>query len=100
MNDRAREALIAAALNGVKQIRDKMHDGQGGYCAMGVLHVATHAGDEWAAWTCHSNVCTFEIFSRNYDIDQGELTAIIRANDTDGWDFLTIARKIGVPEEQ
>ena len=99
MNDRAREALIAAALNGVKQITGRMHDGQGGHCALGVLHLASHHGDEHETLCCHPDRCNFRLFSATYAIDQNEQTSIIRANDTYGWDFLTIARKIGVPEE-
>ena len=99
MNDRAREALIAAALSGVKQIKGRVHDGQGGHCALGVLHLAVHGGNELLALKCHPTLCGFEHFGAFFELDQCEQTEIIQRNDTDGWDFLTIARKIGVPEE-
>lgn len=86
MNDRAREALVAAALSGVKQIKGAFADDDGGRCALGVLIDAWQKDnalpiDEWA------------------EISAGDAKLIQDANDILEWDFLTIARKIGVKEE-
>ena len=53
MNERAANALIDAAMRGVKQVAGALHR-DGGHCAIGVLHVAMHDGDEEAAVRCFS----------------------------------------------
>lgn len=88
MNDRAREALVAAALKGTKQIRGSLQDFTGGVCALGVFfsclpNTFSAPWSEMEAWA---------------DLEPGEDTEIARRNDLDGWDFLTIARKVGVPD--
>jgi hypothetical protein len=85
MNDRAREVLVQAALSGVRQIKGRASDGRGGYCAVGVLKL--YHRDKTQYWT-HA-----------YDISDEEWGEIIRANDNLGWDFITIARKVGVKDE-
>ena len=86
MNDNARAVLIDAAMRGVKQIKGWYHDDAGGRCAIGVLCEA--AGTDWGC-----------IPGSLFDLSLDEAVQIMRANDDLGWDFLTIARKIGVPEE-
>ena len=83
MNDRARELLIKAALDGVPQTRGTYSSG-GAYCAIGLLEKA--AG------------CFYprQQFIDLYDIQEWEADEIMYANDHLGWDFLTIARKVGV----
>ena len=98
MNDRAREVLIDAALKGQKQIKGQLHDGKGGVCAMGALHLTLHDGDHLAAHACYrkgSPDCWFSAVWQAFDL-AGEVAEIEIANDLHGWDFLTIARKIGV----
>lgn len=97
MNDRAREALVAAALQGVRQIKGKLHDGKGGHCAYGIIHLDLHQGNEQAALECVGQLtgaphCKLRV---EYLAD----FEIVAANDTRGWDFLTIARKCGNEEE-
>ena len=82
MNDRAREVLVAAALNNVRQIRWEERDKDGGRCAIGVLVDA-------------ANGCSLATI---FDVSREDWGNIVYANDKLGWDFLTIARKIGVKE--
>lgn len=94
MNERAREALIQAALKGVPQIKGKLHDGKGGHCAFGIIHLDLHQGDELAALLC---IGPRTGAPRCDDLREAYLqdTEIVKANDDLGWDFLTIARKCG-----
>lgn len=85
MNDRAREALVAAALNGVKQIRYGWRDDHGGFCALGVLM------EDCKGW----HLFSVEHLDKEYGLTKNEREVILRANDVLGWDFLTIARKFG-----
>ena len=94
MNDRARDVLTQAALNGVEQIKGRYADGRGGFCAVGILleDDRKRHGWEWANW---------EGVPARIKADFGivatvDFNAIVHANDTLGWDFLTIARKVGV----
>ena len=103
MNEKAREALVAAALRGHPQVRGYLHFGlqQGSDCALGVLHIAHHAGNREAALKCWiaAKGCT-PPFGPTWEIGPEERSEIIYANDSLRWDFLTIARKCGRgPEE-
>jgi hypothetical protein len=91
MNERAREALVAAALSGRSQIKRRMHDEFGGACAAGVLFENV-TGERHQAFTQYKE---FRKVLEELDISERELTRIWHANDIHGWDFLTIARKIG-----
>ena len=103
MNEKARDALVAAALRGHSQVRgalhaDLAHDGD---CALGVLHIAHHGGNRLAAVACWAGGrgCS-PAFGRAWGICAEEHNEIIHANDNLGWDFLTIARKCCLgPEE-
>ena len=102
MNDRAREILATAGLQGHPQIRKTWHTDKG-ECALGVLHLACHATREEAlqCYNARQNNHEYNNFSEireMFDLSWPELRQIWTANDN-GWDFLTIARKIGVPEE-
>jgi hypothetical protein len=90
MNDRVREALVTAALNGTKQIKGAYKDRHGGRCALGVI--MEHAGLEFG-FTIHPTDAWHKI-----GLTPDEFFSIQRANDNLGWDFLIIARKIGTPE--
>jgi len=37
MNQKGIDALVNAGLKGIKQIKHRLYDGDGGYCAMGIL---------------------------------------------------------------
>lgn len=80
MNTRGRDALVQAALNGIRQLRDgRVTDNDGGRCALGVL-------------------CDYGEYPRDFMVTHAEATGIIHANDVLGWDFLTIAQKFHNPE--
>ena len=96
MNDLARGALVAAALRGHKQIQCSLHDhDEGGECALGVIHLAAHGGNREQALLCQRQADCAHMWG---DLSAREGEDIARANDLKGWDFLTIARKIGVTE--
>jgi hypothetical protein len=92
MNQRSADALMRAALDGVRQIVGNYTDGRGGYCAMGVIQRnAGFVHDE--SLSRYARVCPecgpFKIpFHTERDL-------IIHLNDHHHWDFLTIARKLG-----
>lgn len=92
MNDRARDALAQAALNGTPQVRYVLSDGAGGRCAMGVLNEAA-TGAPW--WPLNR----WDFLRDTYDIGPNDAEEIVTRNNIDGWDFLTISRKVGVKEE-
>ncbi len=87
MNDHAREVLIAAALNGVTQCKWVLRGWGDARCAMGVLNEA--------AWgdVHYPQEHPYEKMKAVYDISPDELVEIVKRNNVDGWDFLTIARK-------
>ena len=90
LTERHRAVLVDAALKGVRQIKNRLHDGEGGHCAMGVIHLDMHDGNETEAvlcWDRRGLACGF-LNMNNREIE--------RANDKLGWDFLTIARKCGL----
>ena len=90
MNDRARDVLVNAAMVGVTQICGQLQaplgNGRVGYCALGWLWHQLGETEEFA------DVYGFLPHS-------AESRAIIKANDYDKWDFLTIARKVGNEDE-
>ena len=87
MNERAREVLVRAALDGVTQIRDRTRDEHGGRCAAGVL--LEHATGR-PLWGGVDPVRVWKTFG----MTATEWTEMIRLNNA-GVDFLTIARKFG-----
>lgn len=102
MNDEAREILVAAGLRGDKQAIGKLHDRDGADCAMGKLHLAMHATRDEALLCSNSGGYVFgacgKALVKRFDManSQWEVTD---ANNNRRWDFLTIARKVGVKEE-
>lgn len=84
--------MVAAVLKGTKQIKGLLTDGEGGFCAMGVI--------------CEAAVGRAQITFGEYasvkmwaQITEREWAEIVQRNNVDGWDFLMIARKVGVPDE-
>ena len=99
MNDRAREALVAAGLKGVRQIKGALYDPRGGRCAMGVIQEA-------GAWDvslrrpldgCPECGAKHQTYHASMPI-RTEEDLIIHLNNDHGWDFLTIARKVDVTD--
>lgn len=111
MNELGADALVEASQRGIPQVR--MASIRNGYCALAALHLAAHgwshdllsqchdadveeasnpfrtAGEVWGSSNGRLHVLQFGIDS--YD----DLAELVRANDVLGWDFLTIARKLG-----
>ena len=98
MNDKAREILVSAALNGTPQIKYRLADDDGGRCAMGVLMEACDREIFLSVRRFKWHTAFDMRVMGEYDIDGDEWREIATANNN-GWDFLTIARKIGNPEE-
>ena len=96
MNDVARDILVEAALKGVKQARGCFRDGNGSFCAMGVLYQKL-ADMDLGTWDEEGfDTWRADAVERTFGVTPLEQAAIVRANDVLNWDFLTIARKIGV----
>jgi hypothetical protein len=93
MNELAREALVTAALKGVPQIKGHYRDLNGGpgRCAMGVIY--ENAGLLFSNQNVDKSA-NFVLLDK-YGITLEDWQDIVDANDDKGWDFLTIARKIG-----
>lgn len=105
MNRDGAEVLVRAALDGVKQIRMKLWDGKGGYCAMGVLIMAAaterNQGDALCAVVDLEGMMVGDIYQLvrdRYAISEDEHKLIVYANNYEEWDFLTIARKFEAQE--
>lgn len=98
MNERARWALVRTALDGKPQGRFALHSATGD-CALGVIHRDAHesCGEDPMTCTYHDPyACAISWGELSYQ----EMHQITAANDIDGWDFLTIARKIGLKENE
>ena len=98
MNDKAREVLVAAALRGHKQVQGDMHLNKG-ECAIGVLHLAYHNTRVGAVRCWLHGRMGLHDWEAQYGLDSDGMMEVIRRNDQDGWDFLTIARKVGREDE-
>jgi hypothetical protein len=101
MNTEARDALVAAQLRGVRQIRGGLYDYQGGRCALGVLYDAMPPlfglGLESTAGLRGPHVdlpCPHEC---GEVFRAGEDNLISHLNDDHGDDFITIANKLHDP---
>jgi hypothetical protein len=95
MNDKAREVLVKAALDGVPQTYGFYKDPNGGpgRCALGVLAEAIGVLNDTGIVATEPH----EKMREQYELSDTEFFQIAEANDS-GWDFLTIARKLGVDE--
>jgi hypothetical protein len=101
MNRMGADVLMAAAIDGVRQLRGLSHDGVGGFCSIALLvhaagcphlhHVVTNPGwfYEPANNAAHA-ICRSRV-QHLFDIDYDEWRAIER--DNSATDFLTIAWK-------
>lgn len=99
MNDKARELLIKAALDGVPQVHGTLFSGEG-RCAMGVIIEGLGLKEKWYVMKetppmlRDSTVFWREVF-KEAGMNPYEHGRVVEMNDSDGFDFLTIARKLG-----
>lgn len=103
MNAEARDLLVAAALRGHRQIKDRFHDpkAETGECALGVLHLACHASRQEAlACVADLDIEKYREVKRRFDLSSADVDGIWKANDHKGWDFLQIANKLGLEPEE
>jgi hypothetical protein len=106
MNHAAASALIQAQLNGVRQIKWRTRDGEGGRCATAVLNEAglmepltkrkIEACPECGATSTETAgaLTGYRIPIRIVD----EATLVVHLNNDHGWDFIKIARCLEDPE--
>jgi hypothetical protein len=122
MNEAGRQVLIDAGLRGHRQIKYRFHQSppltfedwltvdlarmirptfwQSGECAIGVLHLSVHSNRREAIACRRSHVMVGQPswhecrFFALYDISDEDFTAINRLNDSEGLDFIGIARKM------
>lgn len=105
MNELARETLVAAALQGHTQIKLSLHDLKSdGECALGILHLSMHKTRQEALDCCIDKpgfpyLCSEKIYEK-FGLTFRDVAEIQAANDSDGWDFLAIARKCCLPKDE
>ena len=91
MNERGRTALISAQMRGVRQIKYRLMDGDGGFCAGGVLLEAIgylkHAEEVGICQACAKMLEAF-------GMDKHEWTSMVNMNNVLGYDFIKIAREL------
>lgn len=91
MNERGKQALIDAQMRGVPQLRGRLFDGEGGFCAGGVLLV--EAGlmlmDGWI----NNKTTLWSDLLQAYGLDREEWQRMVNMNNT-GADFIKIAREL------
>lgn len=97
MNDQGREALVQAALRGVRQIRAKFADEHGGRCALGVLADAAGLNPLVEPWSDTERAYGLDLTKQPCALCGfmgTESQTIAHLNDIHELDFLTIARKV------
>jgi hypothetical protein len=100
MNNEARDLLVSAWLRGVKQIRYRLADADGGRCAMGVLMEALGVPLTVmdVRFRTEETEAAHALVRKAYDLTREEVLDVTRRNNELGQDFLTIARKTGVAD--
>lgn len=100
MNEQAAQALINAERRGVKQLFFQNRDGQGNYCAGGLLEAEGFWGDLWSTpLTGGCPLCGAKKFkqgnlSESYSLfTEGHL--VVHLNNQHKMTFSEIARKLG-----
>lgn len=88
----AQDIWMQAALNGRKPIKGKLHDRNGGSCAVGILHETLHESMNETI-ECHEMLAFAEVEKAFPEI-YGRMYEIARNNDCFDWDFLMFARKL------
>ena len=101
MNDIARQKLIDAALAGVRQIKGKYADDEGGLCALGVLGMREHHILHWEERIREAGLdpsiayaCPHGCKSESKKGLFGEGGLVVHLNDKHDYDFLAIANKL------
>jgi hypothetical protein len=95
MNAAAAQALYDAERGGIRQIRGQFADGDGGFCAIGVL---AERSLEWGLelWRLSRQTCPLCGLTRsNKNLMLCEADVIIHLNDDHELSFAEIARKLG-----
>ena len=96
MNERGKGALINAQLRGVRQIKGRLFDGEGGMCAGGVLCVEAGMYDQVGRWVKgftnrrDSPGAVAGLFA----LDRSEWEEMVNMNNVLGYDFIKIAREL------
>lgn len=103
LTEKGVEVLREAALRGHPQVRGNYH-GPDGDCVLGVFHIDMHQANRAEALQCKNTTdCLMDIYNGSSGHITDRITdqtaeccrALINANDMLGWDFLTIATKLG-----
>lgn len=92
MNERGQSALIHAQMQGVKQIKGRLWDGQGGFCAGGVLLKELGGGVGLFA-----SVADFADAYAAFGMTPEEWVEMVLMNNR-GADFIKIARELANTE--
>ena len=112
MNQEARDVLVGAQLQGIPQARGVYKRIQKrGFCALGLLleeliqtkkvkHTWIFIAIDPGRRRLHYSGDMVADIRKFYEIDLPEFRRILDANDEHKWNFLEIARKIGVKEEK
>ena len=97
MNERGRQVLIDAAMTGVRQIKYRLTDETGGFCALGILYYAL----KWAADPTEDFDLGGKVSACSCGAQclRNEADLMVHYNNDHGFDFLTIANKMPVTEE-
>ena len=94
MNERGKSALINAQLRGVRQIKGRLFDGEGGMCAGGVLCVEAGMCDQVGRWVIGENPNRRGYLVGLFALDRSELEEMVNMNNVLGYDFIKIAREL------
>lgn len=98
MNERGRNALRQAALDGVRQIFNALLDERGGRCAVGVLHDALpNCLYDWSYYGLDRRMDACPTCGLAGEFD--EFTILVHGNDYHHFDFLKLAEFMPVSPE-
>lgn len=92
MNERGKQALVNAQMRGVRQLRGRLYDGEGGFCAGGVLLEAMGLMDRDGWIGSLPNGTTLSVF-QVFGLDEHEWERMVTMNNA-GADFIKIAREL------
>lgn len=97
MNERGQHALIQAQLHGVKQITEMLSDGNGGFCAGGILLRELGMLDDFGG--IGSAIFSFGTTSEAFGMTETEWGRMVYMNNTLKYDFIKIARELPDTED-
>ena len=99
MNEKGVNALVAAALRGVRQIKHKYRDDEGGLCGLGVLEEAIGArGHPLLVMDVYDLAGRVTACQHGCRWRSQEYQLLVHLNDVHNYDFLALARKLGPPD--